>query len=169
MNRVLLIPIILLMLLSTDLKAQGLIDTLTYQRNIFNTAVYLNGYRQSGDQLNFIYTESNSKEAKSLFSKSKKMRITGGLIAAGGLSLSVHALIGEKRSAIINDKEYIYYKRPIFQLLGGLGLITTGISIIEFGNDHKIKSVKSHNNNIIRIKKELEITSAGSLQLKLTF
>lgn len=168
-SRVLLTLIFILLLLSTELKAQNSIDTLTHNRNIFNTAVFLNGYKQSSDQLKFVYSEAKSRESQRLFSNSKRMRATGGVIAVGGLGLSVHALIGEKRSAIVNDKEYIYYKRPIFQLLGGLGLITTGISIIEFGNDNKIKSVKSHNKNINRIKKELELTSTGSLQLKLTF
>lgn len=136
---------LVLILGSFGLQAQNLNDTLTFNRKIFNSAVYLDGGWKPNKDLKKIYIKNNAFSSERLLRKHRVMLPFGAATAALGLGLGIDALVGTKKSAVINNVEHTYYERPIFQLLGGLALIAGGICVIEFGNDAKVKSVKEYN------------------------
>lgn len=171
MNRILIKILFfpLLFLLAGKAEAQTSVDTLTFKRHIFTTTVFLKGHPQSNSLLKFTYNERGMDESLKQLKKSKIMLPVGGVITAAGIGLGVDALIGEKNEAIINGKEYVYYKRPIFQLLGGLGLMAAGISIMEFGNDAKIKSVMIHNEKLKDFKFSLTLKPSAEVGINFGF
>lgn len=131
--------------ISSHLSAQ---DTLSFKRKVFNSSVYFGGIKQTNKYLFKLYNESEESESKRLLRKHKIMLPVGAATTVIGLALGADALVGTKKTANINGENHTYYERPIFQLLGGLGLIAGGVCIMEFGNDAKIKSVKTFNQKI---------------------
>lgn len=135
----------LLLIFTGKLSAQEVADTLTVKRKIFTSSAYLNGTRLNNQRLLTLYSKNGSFNAERQLRQSRIMLPAGAVVSVAGLALSVKTLAGEKMTAIINNEEYTYYKRPIAHLLGGIGMVAAGICIMEFGNDKKNLSVDLYN------------------------
>lgn len=171
MNKLLLSIIIGSFLLGFNLEvySQDSSDSLSYKRHIFNSTVYVENYKLPPFEIIDLYARNNSNESYQLLRKANRLRLGGAIVGVAGLGLSVDALIGEKRVAVVNNTEHVYYKRPIFQLLGGLGLIATGVSLLEYGNDAKIKSIKIYNKRLKQLNTQVILSPNGDLGLSINF
>lgn len=132
----------------TQAFGQNALDSLTYKRSIFTSSVYLNGIKQSNKKLTIKYKQSNAFESERLLHRSKILLPIGAATTVGGFAVGIDALIGTKHTAYIDNVEHTYYKRPIFKLISGIGLIAAGICIMEFSNDARIKSTQVYNQKI---------------------
>src|SRR5690606_25029233 len=110
-------------------------------------------------------------DAEKQFKSSRLLTPAGAGISLAGLALSVNALMGTKKTEVINNVEYTYFKRPVVHLLGGVGMMAAGICLMEFGNDKRLQSVNLYNK-----KKKYDARNAtlglneqGHLGLKLSF
>ncbi|MBX2952653.1 MAG: hypothetical protein KF870_09110 [Leadbetterella sp.] len=137
--------IILLLLFTGSLAAQDTADTLTVKRGIFISGVYRKGVRLNNTMLLDLYAKNKAYDAEKQLKHSRFMLPTGAAVSVAGFAVSIHALAGKKHSVYVDNVEYTYYKRPIMNLLGGIGMIAAGVCLMEFGNDKKIYSVDLYN------------------------
>lgn len=135
----------LLLIFGGELSARETADTLTVKRKIFTSGVYLKGTRMNNQRLLDLYSKAGSFNAERQLRQSRIMLPVGAAVSVAGLALSVKTIAGEKMTAVINNQEYTYYKRPVAHLLGGIGMVAAGICIMEFGNDKKGLSVDLYN------------------------
>lgn len=152
--------LVIMFFVSSASFGQNPSDTLAYKRHIFTSTVYQNGVKLSNKKLNAKYRQNNSFESERLLHRSKIMLPVGAAITIGGFATGIDALIGTKHSEYIDNVEHVYYKRPIFQVVAGIGLIAAGVCVIEFGNDAKVKSTQVYNK---KIKNNSSKTSIGFL------
>lgn len=120
-------------------------DSLSYQRGLFASKAYKLGVKQDNAKLKYLYKKNSNFKAERLLNKSKVMLPIGAATSVAGVALGVDALIGTKKSVIIEGTQHNYVERSIFQLLSGVALFASGICIMEFGNDAKIKSIETYN------------------------
>jgi hypothetical protein len=139
---------------------QNALDSLACKRQIFTSSVYLNGIKQTNKKLNIKYKQSNAFESERLLHRSKILLPIGAAATVGGFAVGIDALIGTEHTAYIDNVEHTYYKRPIFKLISGIGMIAAGVCIMEFSNDARIKSTKVYNQ---KLKSNDAKTSVGFL------
>lgn len=143
MNKIIILS--LLLIFTGRLAAQETADTLTAKRKIFTSAVYRNGVRLNNSMLFDLFAKSKAYDAERQMKHARILIPAGAGVSAAGFALSINALIGTKKTAVINNVEYTYFKRPVVNLLGGVGMIAAGICLMEFGNDKRIQSVDLYN------------------------
>lgn len=129
----------------SSVYAQITTDTLSVRRGIFNSKIYSGPKKLSNSELHLLYRKAGAFDSNAQLNKQKILAPIGGIFAAGGVALSVSALIGNEKMAYIDNKPHAYKERSIYQVIGGLGLLAAGISFIEFGNDSKVKSAQNFN------------------------
>lgn len=118
-----------------------------------------------------LYARTKAYDAEKQLKQARIMLPAGAGISLAGLAVGVKAIIGEKITTVIDNEEYTYYKRPVGNLLSGIGMMAAGICLMEFGNDKKLRSVNLYNKK----KKHDALTPAvglnerGQLGLKLSF
>lgn len=151
--------------------AQEAIDTLSIERKIFHSQAYQKGKLLGNSALMQLYAKNKAYDGEKQLLDSKILTPVGAGVTAAGVALTVHALIGKKHVRIIDQVQYTYYKRPVLNLLAGVGMIAGGFCLLEWGNDKKNKSV-----HLFNLKKkhdathtELGLNSEGHIQLKHSF
>lgn len=137
--------IILLLLFSGSLTAQETADTLTVKRGIFISGVYRKGVRLNNSMLFDLYAKNKAYDAEKQLKRSRLLLPAGAVVSVAGFAVSINALVGTKHTAYIDNVEYTYYKRPIINVLGGIGMIAAGVCLMEFGNDKKVRSIDLYN------------------------
>ena len=142
MNKVIFLS---LFLITARLSAQQTADTLTAKRKIFSSAAYHNGSRLNNAMLFDLYARSKAYDAEKKLKSARLLIPAGAGLSLAGLALSVHALAGIPRTEVVNQVEYTYFKRPVVQLIGGVGMIAAGICLMEFGNDKRMQSFNLYN------------------------
>lgn len=142
MNKIIILS--LLLIFSGELAAQTS-DTLTVKRGIFISGVYRKGARLNNSMLFDLYAKNKAYDAERQLKHSRILLPAGAAVSLGGFALSINALIGTKHTAYVDNVEYTYYKRPVMNLLGGIGLIAAGVCLMEFGNDKKVRSAGLYN------------------------
>lgn len=169
MNKTLIL--FLLLIFARELDAQETADTLTVKRKVFTSTVYRKGVRLNNQMLFNLYARSKAYDAEKQLKQSRLMIPAGAGVSVAGLGLGIHALMGTKKTEVINNVEYTYYKRPVVNLLGGIGLIAAGICLMESGNDKRVLSIDLYNKK----KKHDALTPSvgmneqGHLELKWSF
>lgn len=150
-------------------KAQGSSDTLAHNRGIFISTAYKNGIIQENRKLHALYKKNGAFKSMRLLKNHQIMLPVGAVVSTAGVVIGVNALIGTKHSQVIDGTEYFYYKRPVMQVLAGLGMLAAGIVTMELGNDAKIKSLKRYNNRIHSAKTTVGVFNNGNAGIKLEF
>jgi hypothetical protein len=120
-------------------------DFLEIDRGVFRTKILKNGIILSKSRVFSEFKSSNSFKSNTLYRNSSLFKYSGPLVASGGIYLAYDAIKGTKNSVLENGIEMVYYERPIFQLMAGVLIFTSGISLIEFNNDMVSKAVRLHN------------------------
>ncbi len=153
------------------LSAQEAADTLTAKRKIFTSAAYLKGVKLNNSMLFDLYSRSKAYDAEKRLKDSRIIIPVGAGVSLAGLALSAGALVGTQHTEIINNVEYTYFKRPVVQVLGGIGLLAAGICLMEFGNDKRMQSIALYNKKkkFDALQAQVGLTSDGALGLKLSF
>ncbi|MCD8538606.1 MAG: hypothetical protein LRY55_01750 [Leadbetterella sp.] len=154
MNKTLIL--LLLLVLPLVSAAQETADTLTVKRRVFTSTVYRKGIRQNNQMLFSLYAKSKAYDAEKQLKQSRIMIPAGAGVTAAGFALGISALIGTKETALVDNVEYTYYKRPVVNVLGGIGLIAAGICLMESGNDKRVLSIDRYNK-----KKKHDILNPG--------
>lgn len=161
----------LLLFLSAELAAQETSDTLTVKRRVFTSTAYRQGVRQNNSMLYDLYAKSKAYDAERQMKHARVLTPAGAAVSVAGLALSINALIGVKKTTVIDNVEYTYFKRPVANALGGVALLAAGVCLMEFGSDKKEQSVDLYNKK----KKHDALTTSvglnkeGRLGLKLSF
>lgn len=135
-------------------------QTLTSKRIFVNTRIYQNGIKISDKKAVELFMDKGLKKPVSLINRSKYFIPSGCGLMAGGVYMAYDAIKGTRMEAEIEGKTYVYYKRPIFQVLGGIAVFSIGVSLLEYGNEFREKSVNIYNNNNIKkkaVKSEFDI------------
>jgi len=143
MNKIIILS--LLLILTGQAAAQETADTLIAKRNVFSSSVYRKGARLNNSMLFDLYAKSKAYDAEKQLKNSRILVPLGAGVSVAGLALSIHALMGTKHTAVIDNVEYTYFKRPVINLLGGVGMMAAGICLMEFGNDKRMQSVDLYN------------------------
>lgn len=161
----------LVLLLNIQAFGQGTTDSLTYKRHVFSSTVFLNGVKQPNKKLLNVYKKAHVFESERLLHRSKTLLPIGAVTAVAGLGLSIDALVGTKQTVTIDNVEYTYYKRPILQLISGIGLLAAGIGVMEFSNDFRVKSVQAYNKKIKdnTVKTSVGFLPSGKIGVRLDF
>jgi hypothetical protein len=151
--------------------AQDVTDTLSIERKIFHSTAYQKGKTVNNAGLFQLYSKSKAYDGQKQLLDAKILMPVGAGVTAAGLALTVQALIGKKQVRTLDQVQYTYYKRPVINLLAGVGLIAGGFCLMEWGNDKKNKSV-----HLFNMKKkhdathtEFGLNSEGHLRLKHSF
>ncbi len=121
---------------------------LTSRRDFLDTKVLKSGLLLKPYEVKKLFLDSRSNASYTKYNFSKYLLYTGVPCVAGGVYLSYDAIRGTRMSVVENGVELVYYKRPIFQLMGGIALFTAGICLIEYNNEFKATAVTLHNKNL---------------------
>lgn len=122
-------------------------NILIAKRVFVNTKIYRNGIKISDKKVTEMYLEKGMKKPISLINRSKYFIPSGCGLMAGGVYMAYDAIKGTRMEVEIEGKTYVYYKRPIFQVLGGIAVFSLGVSLLEYGNEFREKSVNIYNNS----------------------
>ncbi len=128
--------------------AQTAPTELTSRRDFLDTKVLKSGVLLKPYEVKKIFSDSRSNASLKKYNFSKYLLYTGVPSVLGGVYLSYDAIKGTRMSVMENGVELVYYKRPIFQLMGGIALFTAGICMIEYNNEFKATAVTLHNKNL---------------------
>lgn len=165
------ILVLISMLSALGAYAQEITDTVRIERKIFRSTAYQDKKILSNTALFQLYSRNKAYDGEKQLLDSKILTPVGAGISAAGLALTVHALVGKKHTRTIDQVQYVYYKRPVLNLLAGVGMIAGGFCLMEWGNDKKNKSV-----HLFNLKKkhdathtELGLNEEGHLRLKHSF
>lgn len=109
------------------------------------------------------YRSKREFKSERFLYNSKALIPLGAIVSAGGVYLGFDALKGTKYTQMVGNTEYTYTERPIFQLIGGIGLLAAGVCLMEYGNDAKVKSIKLYNSNKNERQSRLGLTPSGNL------
>ncbi|ADQ18594.1 hypothetical protein Lbys_2932 [Leadbetterella byssophila DSM 17132] len=162
---------LLLILVFALAKTASAQDTLQVERKIFTSKITQNGKVMNSFGLLNLFAKNKAYDGEKQFKESRIMTPVGAGITVVGLAATAHALIGTKQTTIIDQVQYTYYKRPVAELIGGVGLVAAGICLMEWGNDKRVKSV-----HLFNLKKkhdaaqaELGLQASGQMGIKLKF
>lgn len=122
-------------------------NVLTSKRVFVNTYIYQNGIKISDKKAVEMFLDKGLQKPVSLINRSKYFIPSGCGLMVGGTYLAYDAIKGTRMEAVIEGKTYVYYKRPIFQVLGGIAIFSLGVSLLEYGNEFREKSVNIYNNS----------------------
>lgn len=169
MNRLLIL--LLLIFFFGQVTAQEVTDTLNIKRKVFTSSVYRNGVRLNNQMLFSLYSKTKAYDAEKQLKHSRLMISSGAGLSVAGFALSISALAGTKKTAVIDNKEYTYFKRPLVNLLGGVGLIAAGICLMESGNDKRALSIDLYNKKKKHdaLSTSVGMNQEGHFRLRLSF
>jgi hypothetical protein len=120
-------------------------NLLTSKRVFLDSKILNNGEPLRNYEVKQLFKKSNDFKALRKFNLAKPFLYTGVPTVLGGIYLAYDAIKGTKMSVVENGQTLVYYKRPIFQLMGGVGLFTVGICLIEYSNEFKMDAVNIYN------------------------
>jgi hypothetical protein len=143
--------------------AQSEPSVLTTRRGFLDTKVLKNGIRLSPSQTKKLFYNDRSYVSMRKYDFSKYLLYAGIPSVAGGSYIAYDAIKGTRMSIYENGVELVYYKRPIFQLMGGIALFTVGVCLIEYNNEFKQTAVTIYNNKVIDTKKAKEFNIKAGL------
>lgn len=118
-------------------------DSLYAKRVFLATYTYKEGVKLSNNELNQLFKDT--KQAKIKHKWSNILKPLGPVITVGGIGLAYVAIKGTPATAIVSGKEVGYTIRSLPKLLGGLGLVAVGLSLIESSNELAQHSVDIYN------------------------
>lgn len=139
---------IYIMILGCNYSTFGQVDTLSTKREILKTHVYFKESKLS--KIEYLNLIRNNKPSVKYDLYSKIMFPSSGVVTLAGIYLGYDAIKGIPKTAIIDGKPIDYTIRSLPKLLIGIATVVGGISLLEFSNDYKVKSVKSLNNIIVK-------------------
>jgi hypothetical protein len=148
---------------------------LTTQRGFLDTKVLKNGIRLSPSQTKKLFYNDRSFVSMRKYNFSKYLLYAGIPSVAGGSYLAYDAIKGTRMSIVENGQTLVYYKRPIFQLMGGIALFTVGVCLIEYNNEFKRTAVTIYNNKVKDTKKAKDfnlkagVSPSGNMGLYASF
>lgn len=141
------IVVVFLIFLSHSL-ALSQTDTLSTKREILKTHVYFKETKLS--KIEYLNLIRNNKASVKYDLYSKIMLPSSGVATLAGLYLGYDAIKGIPKTAIIDGKPIDYTIRSLPKLIIGIATVVGGISLLEFSNDYKVKSVDSLNKFILK-------------------
>ncbi len=139
--------IIILFFLIAEASAQEMLpDTLSYKRRLLTTGIYRRGEKMSAARSAEVFLLNT--EASASFRTGRILFPAGLMVSGAAVCTGWNALKGIPASAEVNGRNYDYRIRSLPKLLIGIAGLATGISLIEYSNDLRVKAVKRYNHRI---------------------
>jgi hypothetical protein len=118
-------------------------DTLFFKRAFLTTHIYQDGIKLSGGKLTKVF--SINKQSKIKYTWSNILKPIGPVVTVAGVGLAYVALKGVDAKATIDGQQIDYKIRSLPKLLMGLGLVVSGLCIVESSNELAQHAVDIYN------------------------
>jgi hypothetical protein len=145
-NKIIIPPFLGLLISFYSLSCMGQKDLLSTQRKVFTTDIYYKAQKMSNKEY-AIFSKEQSESSK-YYTFSKILLPASGLVSVMGTYLAYDAIKGIPKTAIIDGKPIDYTIRSLPKLVIGIATLVGGISLLEFSNDYKVRSVEIMNKEI---------------------
>lgn len=118
-------------------------DTLNAKRLFLATHVYRDQIKLSSGKLTKIF--GTTKQSKIKYTWSNILKPIGPVVAVAGVGLAYVALKGVDAKATIDGQQIDYKVRSLPKLLMGLGLVVSGLCMVESSNELAQHAVDIYN------------------------
>jgi hypothetical protein len=126
-------------------------DSISFKRRFLDTKIYKNTIVFPATKVLKYYNLYDAKAALKEYKKSRVFLLASPFLIGGGIYLGYDAIKGTPKTFTdVDGKVYPYTIRPIFQLLGGIGVFATGVCLFEFSNEFSEKSVHLYHKKIAK-------------------